>query len=136
MKRLAIILLFVSLVATVILRWAGMTLFHAAHLWWIGFILSAGVPCAVAAWKTYQLRKRHRIFHYFGLVKAALLIAILNNSYTIYRLIKMQGMAMFDTLSLATYRSLICQTLIAIALWALMLYLFGRVNGNTYDTAN
>lgn len=104
---------------------------HGLYLLWVLAILSSGFVSGYVWWKTFQLRKRHRIFNYFGYVKLALFIATLNSCYTLQNTIRQRGLEMFDNLTIPALRSLICQTLIALALWALALYLLGKINGDT-----
>lgn len=103
---------------------------HALYLLWIAFILSAGIACGFVAWKTWRLRKQHRVFHHVGMVMTALFVSTLNTGYGIVGLIRMGGLAMFDSLTLAQHRGLIASTGLAVTLWLLALYLFNKINGS------
>ena len=97
---------------------------------WIAFICSGGFASGYVAYKSWQLRKRHRIFHYFGMVKTTIFISTCNGIWNISTLLYARGLGVFDRLPWSTYRSLICQTLVSGALWLLALYLLNKINGH------
>lgn len=107
-----------------------MTILQAFYLLWIGFILSAGGACGFVAWKTWRLRKRHRVFHHVGMVMTALFLSTLNTGYGIIELVRLNGLKLFDSLTLAQHRGLIASTGLAVTLWLLALYLFNKINGS------
>jgi hypothetical protein len=107
-----------------------MTVLQAFYLLWIGFILSAGGACGFVAWKTWRLRKRHRVFHYEWMVKTALFVSTVNTGIGIVELLRTNGLVMFDSLTVTQYRGLIATTGVAVALWLQALYLFNKINGS------
>lgn len=130
MRRLLGILAIILFVETAILRLAGLSLFHIGYILWISFILSAGGACGFVAWKTWRLRKQHRVFHYEWIVKTTLFVSTVNTGYGIIELLRMNGLVMFDSLTVAQYRGLIATTGVAIALWLQCLFLFNKINGD------
>src|SRR5882672_4201915 len=107
-----------------------MTILQALSLLWILFILSAGAACGSVACKTWQLRKRHRVFRYIAMVKTMLFLSTVNSSYGIVPLISTNGLKMFDSLTPAQHRGLVISTGLAVTLWLLALYLFNKINGS------
>lgn len=107
-----------------------MTVLQALYLLWTGFILSAGIACGFVAWKSWRLRKRHRVFHYESMVKAALFVSTINTGYGIVGLIRTGGLETFDSLTWTQHRGLIITTAVAATLWCQALYLFNKINGS------
>ena len=130
MKRIAAGALLAVLIVSVILWLAGISLPHIGYLWWISFILSAGIACGFVAWKTWRMRKQHRVFHYEGMVKTALVISTINTGYGLVQLITGRGLEVFDHLSFAQHRGLIASTGLAVTLWLQCLFLFDKINGS------
>jgi len=108
-------------------------LVQGLFLLWVLFITSGGLACGLVAFKVWKLRKRGRIFHYFGMAKTAIFISTLNSIWNISSLLYMRGLSIFDKLPFSAYRGLICQTLVSGALWLLALFLLDKINGHGKD---